>query len=228
MFRVVALWWGVWLLTLLAPHIVQAQEANRAGLVIVHSDGAATSRCVEFTGDSISGYDLLVQTGLDLNVEASGMGASICRLDGEGCTAPRESCFCQCQGGSECLYWSYWQRADGAWRYSNQGAGIHRVNDGAVEGWVWGDGQAQSSALLPELTFADICPAETGVAPVAASSELTAAAVSPATAPTAVSTTNTSAQVKTGVGADPVTFLLVLVPLSVLGAAYWLRRKGAR
>jgi chemotaxis protein CheC len=50
------------------------------------------------------------------------MGATICRIDGEGCNFPTESCFCQCQG-SPCIYWSYWRLTEGEWRYSNIGAG---------------------------------------------------------------------------------------------------------
>jgi hypothetical protein len=230
MLRIVALWWGMCALTLLAPHPAFGQETNRAGLVIVHGDGAAVSRCVAFESDSISGYELLTQSGLDVNVEASGMGATICRLDGEGCNSPRESCFCQCQGGAECLYWSYWQAGDDEWRYSNLGASNSRVTDGAVEGWVWGEGQAQSKMLLPDLTFADICPQTTENEPVAAQPVIVASSSDATAQPAPFQATGVSDEAADADAEAPpgFEFLLVLLPAPLLAGLYWLRqRKGA-
>ena len=91
------------------------QTPNQAALVIVHGDGRVVTRCVGFSEAQITGADLLQRSGLDLNIEASSMGATICRIDGEGCTFPQESCFCQCEGAS-CNYWSYWRWENGEWR----------------------------------------------------------------------------------------------------------------
>jgi len=142
-----------------------AQEDHRAGLVIVHGDGSVTTRCVAFAAESITGAELLARGGLELAVEASSMGATICRIDGEGCDFPAETCFCQCQG-SPCVYWSYWRLNDGAWLYSNAGAGNTTVRDGAVEGWRWGLGTVDKAEAPPAITFADICGAS--AAPVEA------------------------------------------------------------
>ncbi len=148
---------------LLAVSPATAQEENRAGLVIVHGDGSVATQCVAFAEPAISGADLLARSGLELAVEASSMGGTICRIDGEGCGFPQESCFCQCQG-SPCVYWSYWRRTEGAWLYSNAGAGNTTVNDGAVEGWRWGLGTVEKAEPPPELTFEDICAAAPVVA----------------------------------------------------------------
>ena len=160
---------GIAILALSAgwPRFVQswAQDPpNRAGLVIQHGDGSVTSQCVSFQEETISGYDLLVASGLDLNFEVAGMGATICRLDGEGCTFPQDQCFCQCTG-QPCVYWSYWRQSGGqsSWEYSSLGASNTQVRDGDVEGWVWGEGSigSPSDSQPPAITFDDICNPQT-------------------------------------------------------------------
>lgn len=142
------------LLLFAAP--VAAQEENRAGLVIVHGDGSVATQCIAFTEESISGAELLTRSQLDLSMEASSMGATICRIDGEGCNFPTESCFCQCQG-SPCIYWSYWRLTEGEWRYSNIGAGNALVRAGDVDGWRWGAGTVDKAESPPAITFEEIC-----------------------------------------------------------------------
>lgn len=142
------------LLLLIAP--VSAQEENRAGLVVVHGDGSIVTQCISFVEESISGAELLTRSQLDLSVEASSMGATICRIDGEGCDFPTEACFCQCQG-SPCIYWSYWRLDAGEWRYSNVGAGGAIVRNGDVEGWRWGQGTVDNAEAPPIVTFEQVC-----------------------------------------------------------------------
>jgi hypothetical protein len=140
-----------------------AQETpNRAGLVIQHGDGRVVTRCVSFQEETISGYDLLAASGLDLNIAADSVGTSICRLDGEGCTFPQDQCFCQCTS-QPCLYWSYWRQSGGGWGYSQLGASNTQVHDGDVEGWVWGEGSigSPSDSQPPTITFDDICNPQT-------------------------------------------------------------------
>ena len=166
------------LLLVAAP--AAAQDDHRAGLVIVHGDGSVTTQCVAFAEESITGAELLARSGLDLAVEASSMGATICRLDGEGCDFPAETCFCQCQG-SPCVYWSYWRRTDGAWLYSNAGAANTTVRDGAVEGWRWGLGTVDKAEAPPAITFADICGAAAAPVEALPPAALAAEIVPPAT-----------------------------------------------
>lgn len=141
---------------------VHAETPHRVGLVVQHGDGSVQTQCITFPEDTISGLDVLQRSGFDLNVDAgNSMGATICRLDGEGCSFPQEDCFCQCTG-SDCVYWSYWRQNNGGWVYSSSGASNTQVHDGDVEGWVWGQGTTGGAVSTPpNLTFADICAANT-------------------------------------------------------------------
>ncbi len=128
----------------------RAQAGNRVGLAVTHGDGSTITRCISFTEAEISGYDVLQRSGLSLVVaQSGGVGAAICAIDGEGCEAG--NCFCQCQG-SPCVYWSYWHLSQGTWVFSSLGASSHRVRDGDVEGWRWGDGSPP-----PVVSFDQIC-----------------------------------------------------------------------
>lgn len=197
---IVLLWLGLFWFAL--P--VAAETPNRAGLIILHGDGRVATRCVEFSEESISGAELLTRSGLALNLEATGMGASVCSIEGEGC-GPGSNCFCQCQS-SPCLYWSYWQMDAGEWRYANLGAGLTQVRDGMVEGWVWGEGNMRDEAESkpPLMTLDDLCSVATSD-PVAPEDDQ------------AMTT-----------GDSPLTMLVVAgVPL-LLAAAWWWRRQARR
>ena len=156
------LWYWCWLAVALVVAIsalgppLWAQASNQAGLVIVHGDGRLISRCISFGEAQISGYELLQRANLDLNVEVNGIGAAICRLDGEGCNYPQQSCFCGTEGDSY-RYWSYWQLSDGGWQYANLGATNTQVQPGEVQGWLWGEGANNTVAPPPLVTFAEIC-----------------------------------------------------------------------
>lgn len=135
---------------------VSAQTAGRAGLVVLHSDGRLITRCIEFAEAEISGYDLLLRSGLDLNAERSSMGMAICRIDQVGCTTPQEPCFCAIEDGRQ-LYWSYWQRRDGSWVYSQLGASNSRVRPGMVDAWIWGSGEPALADALQNIGFEQVC-----------------------------------------------------------------------
>lgn len=195
------------LLALLFPATLHAQDASRAGLVIIHGDGSVTQQCVPFAEESISGYELLQRAGAALSVEAGGMGATVCSIDGEGCSYPAESCFCQCQS-SPCVYWSYWRlEAEGGWRYQPLGAGNTQVRNGDVEAWRWAAGTRQDAPAPPAVRFAEICTLEAQVTRTAdgaadgatdgaaaqMSGDTSAAGVQPAGSAAATATTATSA-----------------------------------
>ena len=139
---------------------VSAQEANRAGLIIALEDGQTITRCVEFSEETISGYELLSRANVDLTTSTEAMGASVCGLEGVGC--PADDCFCQCKGGGDCVYWSYWHLREDGWRYSQAGAGSFQVKDGMVEGWTWGPGSPQNAPQPPLLSFDEVCAAPNG------------------------------------------------------------------
>jgi hypothetical protein len=152
--------WGAILWLLLAVP-VSAQEPNQAGLVIQYGEGQVETFCVAFDEDEITGDELLAISGLDLVLDASSaMGVTLCRVEELGCNYPAEHCFCQCMGGGDCSYWNYFYRDVGAdtWTYSALGTRLRKIQHGAVEAWVWGDGRIPPS---DDLTFETICTTPT-------------------------------------------------------------------
>ena len=139
-----------------------ADEPQQAGLVIQFEGGRVETYCLAFEGDEIGGDKLLALSGLELVIDpSSGMGITVCKIEELGCNYPAEHCFCQCMGGGPCAYWNYYYRdpasaGSGAadWTYSPLGAVLRKVQPGAVEAWVWGDGHTPPSA---DLTFETIC-----------------------------------------------------------------------
>jgi hypothetical protein len=137
---------------------VEAQESRqRAGLVVLLEDGRVETRCVAFTEPSLSGYELLLRSGLEVGINVAPIGAMVCTIEETGC--PTADCLCQCRGGGSCVYWSYWRLEADGWQYSRAGASSSRVRDGVVEGWVWGPGSVSSASPPPLYTFEQICQA---------------------------------------------------------------------
>ncbi len=182
---------------MLTFRLAQAQDAtqngNHIGLVIVHGDGHVLTQCVAFSTSAINGYDLLTRSGLDLNIEAGGDGAAICRIDNEGCSYPQAACFCQCEGGA-CHYWSYWKWADNQWQYSSLGAANQIGHNGDVQGWRWGLGSVDSAVAPPAMAFSDICKVATSATVTATITSIATitptATLSVTTTPTASPTTS--------------------------------------
>ncbi len=149
------------LLLLALPPRLWAQASHQAALVIRYGDGQVETRCVAFTEPQITGYDVLVRAGLDVAIDAGGMGAAVCAIQGTGC--PANDCFCHCQG-AECQYWSYWHQVDGVWQYSLGGASIYPVTDGTIEGWSWGPGSVTAAIAPPVVSFDAVCNAPAATA----------------------------------------------------------------
>jgi hypothetical protein len=111
---------------------VHAQVTHRVGLVVYLGDGSLITRCVEFSEPQISGYEVLMRSGLNVLATFNfGMGAAICSIEGTGC--PVEECLTCDQPN----YWAYWHLIDGSWAYSRVGASSYTVRHGDVEGWTW-------------------------------------------------------------------------------------------
>lgn len=224
------------------PGQASAGEPNQAGLVIQFGDGRIETRCVAFQEDEITGAELLTRSGLTLSVDAStGMGITVCQIEGEGCGYPAEPCFCQCMGGGDCAYWNYYFRDPGAtgWSYSALGAVLRKVNAGSVEGWVWGDGSSPPSA---EVTYETIClpptaapnetteptapPTPTATAVPAGTASPTRAATAPPTAMVPQPSPSPSPAPQTGQSpASYWPFGLAVLGLGLIGAIVWLRRR---
>jgi iron complex transport system substrate-binding protein len=148
----------------LAAGPVMAQDGGetpqpiQVGEVIQGADGLPQTYCVTLSGENPTGLDAIQATGLDIATSSGPQGTLVCRVDQTGCTPPGENCFCQCEGGTPCAYWSYFRLGDqGTWQYSITGAGNTTVTQGAVEGWWWRVGD--SSAALPVVSFESICGA---------------------------------------------------------------------
>jgi len=124
----------------------QAEEiTNQAGLVVTLPDGSSVLRCVAFSSESISGYDLLTTSGLQLDTSFDpAMGNAVCGIESQGCGS--DNCFCGMPD-----YWSYWHLENGEWVYSQAGANTFEVTAQTVDGWSWGDQPPVS------VTFDQIC-----------------------------------------------------------------------
>lgn len=142
------------------PAGLAAQNPNRAALVVRSGDQQVQTACVEFSEPEISGLDLLLRSGLDVEIEAQGLGALVCSIDGTGCGA--EDCWCQCKGGGDCIYWSYWLRPNGGWQYAQIGSIMTKVTSGSIQGWSWGPGAVNAAIAPPPMDFEDVCTDGTG------------------------------------------------------------------
>jgi hypothetical protein len=129
------------------------EGANRAALVVRYEDGSVQTRCVAFSEAEIRGDELLERSGLAPVISSEG---TVCSIGGLGCAS--DDCFCRCPF-PECEYWAYYHWRDGAWSYSSIGAASHRVNDGALEGWSWGQGNFRQGVEPPVVPFEQICQA---------------------------------------------------------------------
>jgi hypothetical protein len=139
----------------LGPAALQAQTRNRAAVVVRFGDDSVEQACVAFDEDEIGGYEALEQAGFAVEANFSGMGGTVCRINDMGC--PADDCWCQCQGGGECVYWSYWAQEEGEWRYATAGLSQRRLQPGAVDGWSWGPGSVTEAISPPNLSFEEVC-----------------------------------------------------------------------
>lgn len=135
----------------ISPGYSHAQSTNKAGIVIQFPDGNTQTYCLEFESDTITGLDLLLKTGLEVKVEAQGLGALICSIGATGCDYPAQTCVCQSYGPGG-VYWTYHHLVQGRWRASITGAGTYKVKPGDVEGWAWSSGSPP-----PVYTFNQLC-----------------------------------------------------------------------
>jgi len=169
-----------------------ARAAGAVGIVIRHGDGRILYAYVPLTSDQMTGAEALQKSGLTLNVTAGGAyGTAVCAIDGEGCAAPKENCFCKSYG-SPSFYWHYYARGpDGAWRTASIGAANRVLHDGDVDGWSWTSGDSElASVTLAQIAAAVQSPNATPTsttAPIAAATD-----APPTTAPTRITSVATA------------------------------------
>ena len=169
-----------------APCTQVGSGPHHAGLVIAYGGGPAETYCVAFSGDSVSGYELLRQAVGDSNLVVStggALGAAVCQIRDVGCPDPGD-CFCKFQGASG-EYWAYYHlQPSGKWQMSSLGASSYRVHDGITDGWAWGTGSVSTGAVPPvERPCADLGQA-TPTPPAAATPVAPAPADGRGSAPT--------------------------------------------
>ncbi|MBN1145967.1 MAG: hypothetical protein JXA78_01825 [Anaerolineales bacterium] len=130
---------------------VIGQGGNRVGLVVQFESGSIEAYCIAFEEESLSGFEILQRSGLEVIADFSGAGAAVCKIETFGC--PVDRCL-DCQLPS---YWSYWHLEEGNWVYSQLGASLSQAHHGDVEGWRWGPGQPPEQVI----SFEEICTAAT-------------------------------------------------------------------
>lgn len=144
-----------------SPCPVSADGPDHVGIVVDFGNGQVETRCVPFSGDSISGMQALQlqsESGETFAVQTGFGGSVVCGIDGTGC--PSSNCWCQCPVVDEnCTYWTYWHLNGDEWASSGGGPAGYPMHDGDVDGWRWGhaappygDGQPP-----PVYSYADIC-----------------------------------------------------------------------
>jgi hypothetical protein len=128
------------------PSLGMLPNHQRAALVIQNGDATLLTACIAFTEESLSGFELLNRSKLEIaSVTDPSLGTAVCGIGAEGC--PSTECFCGMPN-----YWSYWQQVDGDWAYAVSGSEQSVVKDGGIEAWSWGEGTPP--ALL---TFTQVC-----------------------------------------------------------------------
>lgn len=175
-----------------------APAYQRAALVVQNGDGSLLTACVAFSEESITGFELLNRSGLEIaSVTDPSLGTAVCGIAAEGC--PSSNCFCGMPD-----YWSYWQSGEGDWAYAVSGSEASVVRDGAIEAWSWGEGTPP--ALL---TFTQVCqPGSLQPASVAVQSQSAAptAYPEPATATPATAVQSYPAPAATQPPAEPTAY----------------------
>jgi len=104
---------------------------DSAQIVVQYFPGDIDVKPISFTAP-ISGVVALELTGLDIVTKDYAWGIAVCSIGGVGC--PAENCFC---GGSTFWNYSYWDGT--SWQAYAVGPADTEINDGAIEGWRWGE-----------------------------------------------------------------------------------------
>jgi len=115
------------------------ETVSKAALVIDHNNGERAIKIVEFPGETITGLQLLLKSGLPLVYAEYSFGAAVCSIDDEGQSAG------ECFNDPDGRYWGLnILDANNEWSASFVGASDEIVRHHDVHGWlfgVWGDVQ---------------------------------------------------------------------------------------
>lgn len=167
-------------LAIVAAWPAAARADGEVGLVVENA-GVATTYCIAYSGDGITGEELVRRAGYSIEQFGGSGGRTVCAIGETGCkdASSFSSCFCQCQGAN-CVYWAFFTREYGKnWVYSALAFNLVKADDGDVHGWRWGAGGPNSAPAPVDLTFEQVCghTPRGGVAPTATAEPATAVPV---------------------------------------------------
>jgi hypothetical protein len=156
-----------------------AAVSDHAALVVEHGDGSVVTRCVAFSADTISGEELLNQSGVAWSSQAfGGFGDAVCALDGE------PAHYVDCLGKDN--YWALFvSRRGGPWQLSSVGISTLKLADGDAEGFKY---VPDAGTLAPPVLPSGVCPAAATPTPLATNTTAAAAATESPAASTPTAT----------------------------------------
>lgn len=131
-----------------------ASGSHHVALVVQHGNGSTVSKCVSFSGPSLTGQQVLDQSGVEYRtIDFGGLSAAVCQVDGEPVFFP-PTCWATTSGSP---FWELFvaRKGDG-WASSNLGVSSLEFKDGDAEGFRY---EAQSDQLPP--TILGSCPPAT-------------------------------------------------------------------
>ncbi len=105
-----------------------ASAPHHAYVVVEHLSGAASQRCVAFSGDTIDGQMLMDRSGLQYAAKSLSSGKVVCQVDNE--PASFTQCFPQNKP-----YWALFVEVRGVWSSAPGGYADVRLHDGEALGW---------------------------------------------------------------------------------------------
>lgn len=147
--KFILLWFVILLVSSLIglplPTRAAPASPNQAFLAVQFNPYDRLVRSISFSG-SITGLDALLQSGLKVETKEYSWGTAVCSIEGVGC--PATDCFC----GSS--YWNYEYWDGSQWKPHSSGASGYTVQNGAVEGWRWGEGTDRPILPWPQLDSA--------------------------------------------------------------------------
>ena len=129
-----------------------AAGAEHVALVVQHGDGSVVTRCVAFNNATISGEELLNQSGVAWSSQTfGGFGAAVCAIDGE------PAHYVDCPGKD--YYWALFvSRGGGPWQLSSGGISSITLVDGDAEGFRYAP---DAGIAAPPVSASGVCPAAT-------------------------------------------------------------------
>lgn len=127
-----------------------------AAVVVDHSDGSRKVVHIEFTGETVTGTQLLQKSGLDVITNESSFGTALCSLDGEG--QPGSDCFGDALG----RYWGFNLLTESnEWAYSEVGIGEAIIRDGDITGFIFAGYGTEQPPITHDEVFGQTSSVET-------------------------------------------------------------------